>query len=214
MAGLILLQIKLHLDRAVATPSWSDIFGHSKVTHLPPSDSDHIPILLQASTVLIPHSPKHHRFKFESFWLQCTECDHLVLAQWATEFERLPMFCLTRKITKTRLALDKWQKENFRARQQLMLTVRLRLEAIMEVPISPSLQVENKELMTQFQSLLSQEEAFWTQRSKVLWLKEGDRIPTFSTGRLPTVYGKIELMVFLISRVSGLKMMRVWNKCH
>lgn len=49
----------------------------------------------------------------------------------------------------------------------------------MEVPISPSLQVENKELMTQFQSLLSQEEAFWTQRSKVLWLKEGDRNTNF-----------------------------------
>ncbi|KAK9938270.1 hypothetical protein M0R45_015020 [Rubus argutus] len=29
---------QLRLDRAVATPSWSDIFGFSKVTHLPHSD--------------------------------------------------------------------------------------------------------------------------------------------------------------------------------
>lgn len=39
---------QLRLDRAVATPSWSDLFGYSRLVHLPPSDSDHAPILLQS----------------------------------------------------------------------------------------------------------------------------------------------------------------------
>lgn len=148
----------------MATPSWSDLFSFSRLTHLPPSDSDHVPILLQASCVPIPKRPKHHRFKFESFWLQHKDCDPIVLAQWANEIEGLPMFSLTKKITNTRLALDKWQRDNFRSRQHQMWNVRVKLESFMAVPSSPEIQTKKSYLMTQLQSLLSQEEAFWKQR--------------------------------------------------
>lgn len=172
-------QTQLRLDRAVATTSWIDIFEFSKLVHLPPSDSDHVPILLQASSVPIPKRPKHHRFKFESFWLQHKDCDPLVLAQWSNDFEGLPMYNLTRKIASTRVALDKWHNENFRARQHQMMHVRLRLEALLDIPTHLSSQQEKTDLMAQLQSLLSQEEAFWNQRSKVMWLKEGDRNTSF-----------------------------------
>ncbi|XP_062016292.1 uncharacterized protein LOC133732721 [Rosa rugosa] len=71
-------ETKLRLDRAVCTPAWIDIFGYAKVIHLPPSDSDHIPILLRASTVPIAKQTRSHRFKFEAFWLQHPDCDPLV----------------------------------------------------------------------------------------------------------------------------------------
>lgn len=134
----------IRLDKVVATLSWCDIFGFSRVNHLPPSDSNNLPILLQASSVPLPKRPKHHHFKFESFLLQHKDCDPLVLAQWVTEFEGLPMYYLTKRITSTRLALDKWQRENFRARQHQMMTVRLRLESLMEVPVTAALQVEKQ----------------------------------------------------------------------
>lgn len=37
------------------------------------------------------------------------------------KIERMAMYCLTKKITKTRLVLDKWQKENFWERQQQII---------------------------------------------------------------------------------------------
>ncbi|XP_062028530.1 uncharacterized protein LOC133744439 [Rosa rugosa] len=74
-------ETKLRLDRAICTPSWFDIFGYAKVIHLPPSDSDHIPILLCASMVPIPKWTRFHRFKFEAFWLQQPECDSMVRQQ-------------------------------------------------------------------------------------------------------------------------------------
>lgn len=158
---------KLPFYRAVASPSWGDIFSFSKVNHLPPSDSDHLPILLQASFVPIPKRHKNHRFKFESFWLQHSECDSLVVAQWASKEESLPFFSLTRKIARTRLALNIWQKENFCNHQHQMMNIRLQLEAFMDSPSTPDIQTEKTSLMTQPHSLLSQEEVFWKQCSKI-----------------------------------------------
>ncbi|XP_061993946.1 uncharacterized protein LOC133711884 [Rosa rugosa] len=73
------------------------------------------------------------------------------------------------------MALDKWQKNAFRARQQSMLGIRTRLEELIDAEACVVIQDEKKDLMSRLQTLLSQEEAFWRQRSKVTWLKEGDR---------------------------------------
>ncbi|XP_062021026.1 uncharacterized protein LOC133737505 [Rosa rugosa] len=168
-------ETQLRLDRAVATTSWSDIFGFSRVRHLAPSDSDHIPILLQASIVPLPLRPRRHRFKFESFWLQHEECDPLVISKWQTTFEGVPMYALTRKIMCTRLALEKWQRNTFKWRQQQMLEVRGKLESLMGATVSDAVNEEKSSLMTSLQGLLAQEEAFWKQRAKITWLQEGDR---------------------------------------
>lgn len=55
-----------------------------------------------------------------------------------------------------------------------MFEVRVRLEFLMNEPLTPVFYEEKKTLMTYLQNLLSQEEAFWKQRAKVTWLKEGD----------------------------------------
>ncbi|XP_061999575.1 uncharacterized protein LOC133716965 [Rosa rugosa] len=68
----------LCLDRAICTPSWFDLFRHSKLFHLPPSDFDHVPLLLKASTAPLVVRSKKHNFKFEAFWLQHPECDGVV----------------------------------------------------------------------------------------------------------------------------------------
>ncbi|KAK9931694.1 hypothetical protein M0R45_018961 [Rubus argutus] len=39
-------ETKCRLDRAVASAIWTDLFSVARVTHLPPSRSDHIPLLL------------------------------------------------------------------------------------------------------------------------------------------------------------------------
>ncbi|XP_062007579.1 uncharacterized protein LOC133724753 [Rosa rugosa] len=120
-------ETQLRLDRAVATNSWSDIFGFAR-----------------------------------------------------TEFEGVPMYTLTRKIVCTRQALESWQQNTFRMRQQQMFEVRSRLEFLMGEPVTESFTTEKKVLMTSLQSLLAQEEAFWKQRAKITWLQEGDRNSGFS----------------------------------
>ncbi|KAL6145755.1 hypothetical protein ACLB2K_056440 [Fragaria x ananassa] len=110
-------ETKLRLDRAVCTLSWYDIFAHARVQHLPPSDSDHLPILLHASSVPIPKRPRLHRFKLEAHWLQHGECDGVVKEAWMTDVMGSPMYQVAKKIRYTRLKLDAWQKNIFRGRQ-------------------------------------------------------------------------------------------------
>ncbi|XP_061999237.1 uncharacterized protein LOC133716556 [Rosa rugosa] len=168
-------ETQLRLDRAVCTPSWFDIYGHARLQHLPPSDSDHVPILLHASTVPLPKRRIHRRFKFESHWLQNSECDDVVKTAWAIDVPGSPMFRVTQKITYTRLELDKWQKRAYKGRQLQMLGIRARMEELLDVQLSEAVTREKKQLTEKLQCLLSQEESFWKQRSKVHWLKEGDR---------------------------------------
>ncbi|XP_024196412.1 uncharacterized protein LOC112199668 [Rosa chinensis] len=170
---------ELQLDRAVCTSCWWDIYGLARVRHLAPSDSDHVPILLQASSVPLAKRPRVHRFKFEAYWLEHNDSDEVVKQAWATDVTGSPMYCAAKKIEFTRIQLDDWQNRAFRTRQQQMLGVRARLEELPDVPMSVEVQNEKKELMSKLQNLLSQEEFFWKQRSKVTWLKEGDRNTSF-----------------------------------
>ncbi|XP_024171861.1 uncharacterized protein LOC112177844 [Rosa chinensis] len=166
---------RLRLDRAVCTPCWFDIFGYARVRHLPPSDSDHVPILLQASPTSVSQRPRHKCFKFEAFWLKHGDCNGVVKDAWSTNVVGSPMFSVVRKIEHTRLKLDVWQRQTFKERQQQMMGIRERLEIHLNTPNSSKVQNEKKYLMGHLQIFLSQEEAFWRQRSKVVWLKEGDR---------------------------------------
>lgn len=85
-------ETQLRLDRAVCNPSWCDIFGHARVQHLLPSDSDHLPILLHASTIPILKIPHHQRFHFEAYWLQHIECNDVVKGAWFTDVTGVPMY--------------------------------------------------------------------------------------------------------------------------
>ncbi|XP_062014150.1 uncharacterized protein LOC133730607 [Rosa rugosa] len=88
-------ETQLRLDRAVCTPTWCDIYGHARLRHLPPSDSDHVPILLHASTVPLVTRTRHHRFWFKAYWLQDTECDGIVETEWARDISGSPMYQVT-----------------------------------------------------------------------------------------------------------------------
>ncbi|KAK9940827.1 hypothetical protein M0R45_017468 [Rubus argutus] len=84
------------------------------------------------------------------------------------------MFVVTKKIQKTCIALDRWQRRTFRDRQERISEVCQRLAVLLELPLTPSTVEEKQSLMGRLQQLTSQEEVYWTQRAKVAWLKDGD----------------------------------------
>jgi hypothetical protein len=59
--------IKVRLDRAVASNSWKDWFKDAYVSHLVSSRSDHLPILLELSREE-DHGKLRHVARYEIMW--------------------------------------------------------------------------------------------------------------------------------------------------
>lgn len=72
-----------------------------------------------------------------------------------------------------------WQRSMFGTTKAEIQRVRSQLDVVWRQPNSENTTATYHLLMSQLDSLLSREEAFWKQRSKVSWLKEGDRNTRF-----------------------------------
>jgi hypothetical protein len=59
--------VKVRLDRAVASPDWSNIYPQNTVSHLTSSRSDHCPILLSFDKITTVSIPRHPR-RYEACW--------------------------------------------------------------------------------------------------------------------------------------------------
>lgn len=73
-------ETKSRLDRDVASPSWCDLFSAARVNHLPPSRSDHIPLLLG----VFASNPQYDHFII-TFVLKVFGSMMVVVDQWFNE---------------------------------------------------------------------------------------------------------------------------------
>lgn len=164
---------KCRLDRGLSSQSWLGMFPFSRVRVLPPSQSDHSPLLVEIRNSCETSSPpRRRRFRFEEYWLDNEECAGVIESSWASEVSGQPMFQLTSKVLHSRIALQNWQRATFGQRQKDMMIIRRQLEDILNRPFDSTLVVEKQRLSTQLQIFLSQENSFWRQRTRTRSLVE------------------------------------------
>ncbi|XP_020412490.1 uncharacterized protein LOC18793550 [Prunus persica] len=84
-----------------------------------------------------------------------------------------------RRLKPPGIQLMQWQRSMFGTTKAEIQRVRSQLDVVWRQPNSENTTATYHLLMSQLDSLLSREEAFWKQRSKVSWLKEGDRNTRF-----------------------------------
>uniref|UniRef100_A0A803PVR0 Reverse transcriptase domain-containing protein n=1 Tax=Cannabis sativa TaxID=3483 RepID=A0A803PVR0_CANSA len=159
--------VEVRLDRALANQKWLEIFNSAKLINMEISSSDHCPILL------IPYDQDVYltkkRFRFENAWLREPMCAQIVKDSW----ELCCMKTVTEKIDYCGQSLAEWGKSytgNFKSRiQQCKKEVRTWKKRRDPASIAKFQEAE-KELF----EVYAQREVFWRQRSKQLWLREGD----------------------------------------
>ncbi|KAK1390943.1 hypothetical protein POM88_019121 [Heracleum sosnowskyi] len=160
--------IKVRLDRALVTPAFFILFKDAKLTNLEVSTSDHSPLWLEPHIAIQCTFKK--TFRFENAWLREPMCYHLVEDVWNNYADR----SFYDKINQCSEVLSVWGQEvtgSFKKRinhsKKVLKTLKGRRdeEAIIVV------REEKKKLSETY----AQHEVFWRQRSKQLWLREGDQ---------------------------------------
>ncbi|XP_024172054.1 uncharacterized protein LOC112178075 [Rosa chinensis] len=131
---------KERLDRGFQSTQWRDHYPLSRVITLPPSDSDHNPLLVEVKAESSPLRRCPRKFRFE-------EGNQLL----------------------------QWHQVELKEQRAELKAVQEKLFDIMKKPFSSDQFEEQRLLHIKQSQLLSLQEKYWRQRSRALWLKEGDR---------------------------------------
>ncbi|KAF4357231.1 hypothetical protein F8388_017443 [Cannabis sativa] len=165
---------RARLDRAMASTEWRIDWPNAIVSHLTATTSDHNPILLDSLGGKYCTKPQ---FKYEMMWERDPRVFWVVKRAWNEKGHQHPMVNLYRKIKHTKDSLSKWNKKQFRKLSVQINEARSTLKSIEEATHLD--EMAHSKARTDLEESLRREEIFWRQKSRVTWLKDGDRSTKF-----------------------------------
>jgi hypothetical protein len=162
--------VKACLDRAVTSDNWLSAFPDAKVTNIISTRSYHLPVLLdferapfQAVQCELP--------KYEHMWVRDPALENIIEEAWTGTTPCSNLGDLANKINSTRGHLGEWNTKNFRNIAKQIKKLRRKWKK----PKSDACDLAIGKYNTELDELLQREETHWRQRSRINWLREGDR---------------------------------------
>lgn len=166
--------VRERLDRAVCNIEWRLAYPEAEVVALPAIASDHSPILL--TTQLITRKGKRN-FTFEAFWIEHEECRQVVEDAWSASYLRNSS--ISRRLQVTKTALTRWSNSTFKDNHRKLHLLQQQLQFYINQPAGNYDEQQVSNLKNQIQQSWSQEEQYWGMRSRIRWLRWGDRNTSF-----------------------------------
>jgi hypothetical protein len=168
------------LDRFLVSPEWEFSYPGLVQKKLLRVCSDHAPILLDSGC---PQSGKR-AFKFENMWLKEEGFVERVRIWWGSfQFFGSASYVMAKKLRALKWEIKRWNLEEFgdvRERNKARCEELKSLDCTEEGgQLSEEEKVRRSQLSRELEASLLQEEISWRQKSRVRWLKEGDKCTKF-----------------------------------
>jgi hypothetical protein len=168
------------LDRFLVSPEWEFSYPGLVQKKLLRVCSDHAPILLDSGC---PQSGKR-AFKFENMWLKEEGFVERVRNWWGSfQFFGSASYVMAKKLRALKWEIKRWNLEEFgdvRERNKARCEELKSLDDFEEGrQLSEEEKVRRSQLSRELEASLLQEEISWRQKSRIRWLKEGDKCTKF-----------------------------------
>ncbi|GLJ48416.1 hypothetical protein SUGI_1021880 [Cryptomeria japonica] len=175
-------EIAERLDRFLVAGDWlaQNLILESSI--LPLIGSDHFPICLNVS---LGYSEGGHPFQFELMWLRVPDLHDLIAAWWNESVlgNNSMLFKLNKKLKYIKIKIKEWNLSQFQNIHKEKLRVTAELEDLFNFVIKSDMNdvlfQRESSLKFELNEILQCEEIHWRQKSRELWLKDGDRNTKF-----------------------------------
>ncbi|XP_035544586.1 uncharacterized protein LOC118347981 [Juglans regia] len=156
------------LDRFLISPSWELQYPVVSQKRLPRICSDHFLVMLDGGGIIGGRRP----FKFENMWLKKEGFVDLVRQWWSSYlFEGNPSNVLARKLKALKMHLKIWNEQVFGDVTLQMKSLTQELQSLEGVGVENN---RKEQVVSELERLTLLEEISWRQKSRALWLREGD----------------------------------------
>ena len=164
------------LDRFLVSTDWESQFSKAIQRTLPRPVSDHCPVLLDSDGINSGPSP----FRFENMWLKFDGFKDLLRGWWQSlHFSGSYSFVLASKLKALKGILKIWNREVFGKVELNKKEALRRISFWDEVEKGKELSMaeaeEREKARDNYKEWVDMEEVSWRQKSREIWLKEGDR---------------------------------------
>jgi hypothetical protein len=164
------------IDRFLFSPNWEDQFPLIIQRRMPCLMSNHFPILLECGQL----QKCRRLFRFQKMWFKADGFVDRVRQSWLSyQFYRSPSYILTNKLKAFKANLKKWNTESFGnvgiKKNQLFYEFHEIDRAAKSRILTLDEKLHKENLATKLEKTILLDEISWRQKSRVLWLKEGDK---------------------------------------
>ncbi|XP_040245505.2 uncharacterized protein [Aegilops tauschii subsp. strangulata] len=172
--------VRVRLDRVVANDVWRDIFPDASVEHIVTSCSDRCLLLVRFHAEQLVQNKKRCR-QYEIFWERASELPEIIEQAWAAAGDKSDLEAIQNCLSNVMKSLQGWSSRKFGNILKQLKEVRTELEELLS---SGADSAKVRVVQDKLNELLYKEEMLWLQRSRINWLREGDRNTKFFHGKV------------------------------